>query len=332
MTIYPSIYDLTLDAVTAYDFSRPLFVQASPPRHFDEVLDVLHQRLRLPRKRSQLLTNPIYPYRPWDTATHVVRHEDRLSSRTADLNPTVAWADCSVVVVTTTIRFGDSYTAMRYQGNIACFCHAIEPIPCVLVNAEGQTTTPARLFEIVDRTVGGVTLTGNILISERETEALYAAALQRRPGHVVEVGRFSGGTAMVLAVAGRASGRPGVTSIDIERLPSAEHFFAVNGLSADIELRHGDSTAVAAQWGADTDNSEIGLLFIDADHSYDAVVRDLIAWTPHLAPGGSLVLHDVGTPDCGVARAVHYFVAHSPDYVNLRQIGTMFFCERAPVH
>ena len=39
---------------------------------------------------------------------------------------------------------------------------------------------------------------------------------------------------------------------------------------------------------------EVGLLFVDADHAYRAVRRDLKAWLPHLLPAGVVVLHDVG--------------------------------------
>lgn len=34
------------------------------------------------------------------------------------------------------------------------------------------------------------------------------------------------------------------------------------------------------------------LIFVDADHTYDAVREDFLAWTPHLAAGGTLVFHD----------------------------------------
>jgi predicted O-methyltransferase YrrM len=327
MPVAPSIYDLTVNAFAAYDFSRPLFVQASRPQQFDETLDVLHNRLGLSRNNSTLLTTATYPRRPWDVSRHIVRRDDWLSERTPDLTP-IDWEAFSVVVVTTTIALGDRYGAMRYQGNLACFCHVLEPIPSVLVNAEGQVVSARRLFEIVERRVGGVTLTGNIQISERETQALYDAALVRQAGQVVEVGRFSGGTAMVLAAAGRACQRPGMTSIDIERLPAAEYFFRANELADDIALLHGDSLALAARWGAEMSEPDIGLLFVDADHSYDAVARDLAAWTPAVLNGGTVVLHDVGSPDCGVARAVYYHLANRADFSGFRQVDSMLFCER----
>lgn len=39
-------------------------------------------------------------------------------------------------------------------------------------------------------------------------------------------------------------------------------------------------------------NKKIDLLIIDADHSYEAVKSDLLAWLPHLCLGGLVFFHD----------------------------------------
>ena len=38
-------------------------------------------------------------------------------------------------------------------------------------------------------------------------------------------------------------------------------------------------------------------IFIDGDHSYEAVRADLAAWEPKLVPGGILAGHDFGNND-----------------------------------
>jgi predicted O-methyltransferase YrrM len=48
---------------------------------------------------------------------------------------------------------------------------------------------------------------------------------------------------------------------------------------------------------------EIDLLFIDADHSYEAVTQDLLTWLPRLRPKSWLVMHDSGWAE-GVQRAI----------------------------
>lgn len=37
---------------------------------------------------------------------------------------------------------------------------------------------------------------------------------------------------------------------------------------------------------------QLDLVFIDGDHAYDAVCRDIIEWRPRIAPGGLLCGHD----------------------------------------
>ncbi len=51
------------------------------------------------------------------------------------------------------------------------------------------------------------------------------------------------------------------------------------------------------------------LVFIDADHSQEAVQRDLRAWHPKVRPGGILCGHDYNGNHKGVMRAVDDFFA-----------------------
>jgi predicted O-methyltransferase YrrM len=48
----------------------------------------------------------------------------------------------------------------------------------------------------------------------------------------------------------------------------------------------------------------VDVVFIDADHSYEAVRADSAAWWPKLKPGGIMAGHDIHTYD-SVWRAVH---------------------------
>ena len=55
--------------------------------------------------------------------------------------------------------------------------------------------------------------------------------------------------------------------------------------------------------------SKADFIFIDADHSYEAVKADILAWRKHLAPNGILAGHDYGFPDYpGVKQAVDELV------------------------
>ena len=53
-------------------------------------------------------------------------------------------------------------------------------------------------------------------------------------------------------------------------------------------------------------NDSLDLVFIDADHSYEAVKKDILAYTPKLKKGGMLTGHDIDYP--GVNRAVNELI------------------------
>jgi MMP 1-O-methyltransferase len=50
----------------------------------------------------------------------------------------------------------------------------------------------------------------------------------------------------------------------------------------------GQSIPVARAW-----QTPLGFLFIDGGHAEDVAMADYAAWTPHIAQGGTLAIHDV---------------------------------------
>lgn len=63
----------------------------------------------------------------------------------------------------------------------------------------------------------------------------------------------------------------------------------------------GDSKVVGKSWVGDP----IELLFIDGDHSYEGCLGDLVAWTPHVSPGGLIIIHDYKKEDDWRCRYPH---------------------------
>jgi cephalosporin hydroxylase len=49
----------------------------------------------------------------------------------------------------------------------------------------------------------------------------------------------------------------------------------------------------------------VDFVFIDADHTYDAVKMDLTAWIPKIKPGGIIAGHDYNYPHDGCVKAVN---------------------------
>jgi predicted O-methyltransferase YrrM len=54
-------------------------------------------------------------------------------------------------------------------------------------------------------------------------------------------------------------------------------------------------------------NGPIDLLFLDGDHSYEAITMDLSLWVPKMTMGAWLILHDFGWAE-GVQQAISEFV------------------------
>lgn len=52
---------------------------------------------------------------------------------------------------------------------------------------------------------------------------------------------------------------------------------------------------VSCSWEAaeNFENESCDFIFIDADHSYESVKKDILAWYPKLKPGGSFAGHDI---------------------------------------
>jgi hypothetical protein len=52
------------------------------------------------------------------------------------------------------------------------------------------------------------------------------------------------------------------------------------------------------------DEESLDAVFIDADHEYESVKKDILAWMPKVKKGGILAGHDYSTAHGGVIRAV----------------------------
>lgn len=68
-------------------------------------------------------------------------------------------------------------------------------------------------------------------------------------------------------------------------------------------ILRGDSDMMAEE----VRDESLTLLYVDGDHSYEGVFRDLRAWTPKVRRGGFVALHDYLNPNYGVMSAVKDF-------------------------
>ena len=132
-------------------------------------------------------------------------------------------------------------------------------------------------------------------------------------GPLLEVGTYCGKSALYLGFAAREAGGV-VFTVDHHRgseenqagwehhdeslvdqrtgrmdtLPLARRAIEQAGLEDRVVVIVGQSTVVAASW-----STPLALLFIDGGHGADVAWADYRAWTPKVAPGGLLAIHDV---------------------------------------
>ena len=150
-----------------------------------------------------------------------------------------------------------------------------------------------------------------------EGDALYDAALQLRSsnvsGPIVEVGSYCGRSTVWLGAAARELGTV-VFAVDhhrgseenqvgwewhdealvdpatgrLDTLPHFRRTIAGAGLEDVVVAVVGESPLVARHW-----TTPIGFLFIDGGHGVEPARADFAGWTPHVARGGFLAIHDV---------------------------------------
>jgi MMP 1-O-methyltransferase len=186
-----------------------------------------------------------------------------------------------------------------------------------------------------------------------EGQALYEAGLAVAvDGPLLEVGSYCGKSAVYLGAAARERGRvlfsvdhhrgseenqpgwewhepdlvdPAVCKMDT--LPLFRRTVHDAGLEGTVVAVVGDSSRVAANWA-----TPLALLFIDGGHGVEPARSDYERWTPHVLPGGQLVIHDV-FPDPADGGRPPYEQIYRPAlasgrFAELRAVGSLRVLER----
>lgn len=112
-------------------------------------------------------------------------------------------------------------------------------------------------------------------------------------GTIMEIGRRHGGSTVLITAA--AGSEREVISVDIS---SAHHHVICERYFADVKFSK--SLQVIKDDSVNVTTGELGLLFIDGDHSYDGVSRDIKHHWPDVVEGGLVVFHDA-VPNPGLA-------------------------------
>jgi predicted O-methyltransferase YrrM len=169
----------------------------------------------------------------------------------------------------------------------------------------------------VDPVLRAVALDAVGFMPPEEGDALYDAAIAAAaavPGApLVEVGTYCGRSTVWLGAAARAAGTVlftvdhhrgseenqagwewhDPTLVDpatgrMDTLPVFRRTMETAGLEDVVIAMVGPSPTAARHW-----RTPAALVFIDGGHGVEPARADYRGWTPHVAPGGTLAIHDV---------------------------------------
>ena len=92
------------------------------------------------------------------------------------------------------------------------------------------------------------------------------------------------------------------------------------GLEGSVVALVGDSPTVGRFW-----TTPLALLFIDGGHGTEPAHRDYELWTPHVAPGGTLCIHDVFPDPADGGRPPYEIYRRALDdgFVERRAVGSL---------
>ncbi|WP_353850558.1 class I SAM-dependent methyltransferase [Solwaraspora sp. WMMA2056] len=152
---------------------------------------------------------------------------------------------------------------------------------------DNSTPAPEALVDLAARTAGLGDAAGMMVPTE---QAALLTLLVRLTGarRVVDVGTFTGGSALALALGLPGDGQLITCDVTRQWLPLAQEHWAAAGVADRIDFRLGPATRTLADL---TSAPPVDLVFIDADKmNYPAYHRLAV---PLLRPGGLLVADNV---------------------------------------
>ncbi|MDQ1250470.1 MAG: 1-O-methyltransferase [Actinomycetota bacterium] len=202
----------------------------------------------------------------------------------------------------------------------------------------------ARLFGLAARVTG--------FMPDDEGRALFDAGVRYlRGGVAVEIGTYCGKSTLLLGAAAADTGsvlftvdhhhgseehQPGWEFHDtalvdpvtgrFDTLPQFRRTLDAAGLEDTVVAVVGRSAVVARAW-----RTPLELLFIDGGHSEAAANADFDGWSPWVAVGGALVIHDVfPDPRDGGRPPYHIYcrAMDSGDFTEVAAIGSLRVLQR----
>lgn len=208
-----------------------------------------------------------------------------------------------------------------------------------------QTTMPAEAKAFAEAARG--------FMPPDEGIALWRAALDAPSGPMLEVGSYCGKSACYLGAAIKQRGDATLFCVDHHRgseenqagwehhepdlvdpaigkmdtLPIFRRTVYDAGLEDVIVAVVGDGPRIARSW-----STPLALLFIDGGHGEEPARLDFELWTPHVANGGVLVIHDVFADPADGGRPpyeqIYLPALQSGDFTEISATGSLRVLQR----
>ncbi len=179
-------------------------------------------------------------------------------------------------------------------------------------------------------------------LSETEGYALLLAAADGPGnGEIVEIGSWMGRSTCWLAAGSKSKGREKVHAIDpfdggpmlgelavIREQGTTYHSFVDNLTSVGL-FDYVEPIVATSHKAAQTWSKPVRLLFIDGDHSFDAVKADFEQWSRFLVVDALIAFDDVTGQYEGAERYYNELLQSDDRYREIARVGKMKFIQRS---
>lgn len=133
------------------------------------------------------------------------------------------------------------------------------------------------------------------------------SSIQNKDKIVVELGTRGGSSTRAILSAVNDTGGM-LFTIDIDECKDCKKLMEGE---PNIRFLQKDSVKAGDEWEVKVD-----VIFIDTEHKYDQLKRELEAWYPHMKPNCIMMFHDTENPkdNFGIRRALTEFISNHPEF------------------
>jgi cephalosporin hydroxylase len=156
--------------------------------------------------------------------------------------------------------------------------------------------------------------TSDTQLNSRDVIFLYSMVWSKSPKNVLEIGRWHGWSSVIIFGALEDRGDGHLYTVDIEDRTNITIKSIIEPRTTFITAPSADILSLKS-----LDNLQFEIVFIDGDHSFDAVLIDLKNTYKLLTKEAWIMLHDDDLPD--IQKAVNTFLSQVDDVIDCGRYG-----------